>query len=88
MKLLLTLLAVCVCTSSAIDRPPLYCDDTVSCLEVKPETCASQNAVLKPNADFCLRCPACVPLLSMIIIGAIDIITIVINISNFDPFCW
>jgi len=87
MKLLLTLLAVCVCTAWAIVCPPQYCAN-VKCSELSPETCASQNAVLKPNATFCGCCPDCITQLSMIIIGVIVIITVVITIKNVEPFCW
>ena len=58
MKLLLTLLAVCVCTSSAM-LCPLYCT-AVLCPEVSEEICASQSAVLKPNATYCGCCHTCI----------------------------
>jgi len=86
MKLLLTLLAVCVCTASALVCSPQACD-SIRCVELNQENCVSQNAVLKPKATFCGCCPACITQLSMIIIGAIDIITIVFNINIFYPFC-
>jgi len=86
MKLLLTILAVLVCTAWAIVCPKNFCA-TVSCPELTQETCVTQNAVLKPNASFCGCCPDCIRELSMIIIGVIVIIIIiVININNFDPF--
>jgi hypothetical protein len=87
MKLLLILLAVCVCSASAIVCPRNYCAN-VQCLPLDAQTCASQNAVLTPNASFCGCCPACITQLSMIIIVVIVIIPIVINTKNFDPFCW
>ena len=82
MKLLLTLLALCVCTASAIVCPRNFCD-TVQCNELVPENCVSQNAVFRPNVTFCGCCPACIRQQSMIII----INFIVINIKNVGPFC-
>jgi hypothetical protein len=72
MKLLLTLLAVCVCTASAIVCLPGSCD-SVDCAEPTPEMCSSRNAVLVPNATLCGCCAACIKQLSMIIIGVIFI---------------
>ena len=86
MTLHLILLAVCVCTASAIVCLPNYCDE-VACPDLREENCASRNAVLVPNATFCGCCPSCITQLSMIIIGVI-VITVAININNIDPFCW
>jgi hypothetical protein len=93
MKLLLTILALSVGTTSAIVCPSNFCAN-YSCPELTQESCVAQNAVLKPNATFCGCCPNCIRQLSMIIIVVIIIviiiiiiIIIVININNFDPFC-
>jgi hypothetical protein len=82
MKLVLTLLAVCVCDASAIACLPQFCAN-IRCYELSPETCVAENSVYKPNATFCGCCPDCIRQLGMIIIGVTVIITIVSNINNF-----
>jgi hypothetical protein len=86
MKLLLILLAICVCTASAVVCRPNFCA-TVVCPKLSQEICASQNAVYVPYTSLCGCCPSCLTEQGMIIIGVI-VIANVININNTDPSYW